>query len=208
MKKDWKKWTLRFFILILIIVLSISAYFYIGFAGNPFVMWSQQRAVLKIYEARYPESFIVTNTNYDYKRNEYEVKLSPKQNPEVEFTTTLDEAKRIDLYGRIRSINYLRAEINEVLGSNYSDFEYTFNVFEDYNSPGVMETDLKKRLSLNWYTVDFSFDVPVIKKDELDDLFTEIHAKISKIIVGPIGKMDLRFGAYDGKDYYHFELSL
>ncbi len=82
MTKSWKKWVLRFFILIVVIFLSIVAYFYIALMGNPFVIWQQKRAVVKIYEDRYQEPFDVMDSNYDYKRNEYAVVISPKSNPE------------------------------------------------------------------------------------------------------------------------------
>ncbi len=118
------------------------------------------------------------------------------------------EASQIDLYGRMRSITYLRELITEALGSDYSDLEYSFNVFEAYSSTGLMETDLFKRLSRNKYTADFSFDVTSIDTDELDSMFIEIYNKILKIIDVPIGEMKLRFGAYDSTDYHHFEIPL
>jgi len=94
------------------------------------------------------------------------------------------------------------------LGSDYSDLEYSFNVFEDYKSIGAMETDKMKRLSINMYTASFSFDVESIDADELNSMFMEIHTKIDEIIDVPIGKMTLRFGAYDGTDYHHLEMKL
>lgn len=204
MKKNWKKWILRLLILIVIIILSILVYFYIALMGNPFVMWQQQKAIVKIYEDRYEEPFEVIDKIYDYKRKEYEVEIAPKSNPEYKFDTTLYESRQIDLYGKLRSITYLRELILLALGSDYSDFEYSFNVSEDYQSPGVMEIDMMKRLSLNMYTIDFSFDVSIIDVDELNSMFKEIYTKIDEIIDVPIGELTLRFGAYDGTNYHHF----
>ena len=208
MNKAWKKWTLRLLILIVIIILSIVAYFYIALSGNPFVMWQQQRAVVKIYEDRYQEPFDVTDSNYDYKRGEYTVVIAPKSNPEYEFRTTLYEASQIDLYAKLRTITYLREQVILALGSDYSDFEYTFNVFEDYRSTSLMETDMMKRLSQNMYTISFSFDVESIDEEELNLIFMDIHTKIEETLDVPLGEMTLRFGAYDGTDYHHFEISL
>ncbi len=208
MNKAWKKWILRLLILIVIIMLSIVAYFYIALSGNPFVMWQQQRSVVKIYEDRYQEPFDVTDSNYDYKRGEYTVEIAPKSNPDYEFNTTLYEASQIDLYAKLRSITYLREQITLALGSDYSDLEYSFNVFEDYKSIGAMETDKMKRLSQNMYTVDFSFDVESINADNLNSMFMEIHTKIEERFDVPIGELTLRFGAYDGTDYHHFEMKL
>jgi hypothetical protein len=207
-KKNWKKWILGFIILIVVLFLSVVAYFYVALSGNPFVMWQQQRAVVKVYENRYHEPFDVIGSNYDYKRGEYEIELSPKSNPEYEFRTTLYEASQIDLYGKMRSIAYLRELIVGAIGSDYADEKYTFNVSEDYRSPGVLETDMMKRLSQNMYTVSFSFDVPSIDTDEMDAMFMEIHDKIFKAIDVPIEEMTLRFSAYDGTNYHHFETTL
>lgn len=206
MKTNLKKWLLGIIILIAVAFLSLVGYFYFALTGNPFVMWSQQREVLKIYEERYQEAFEITDSNYDYKRKEYEIELTPKQDPEISFETTVYEAKQIDKYGRLRAINYFREQITEALGLDYSDLEYTFNIFEDYDSVGIMETDLMTRLSLNKYTVDFSFDVTSIDEDELDALFQEIHSKILKSLELSLDHTTFRFGAYDGTNYYHAEL--
>lgn len=205
MKRNWKKWILAIIILIAVIFLSIVGYFYFALSGNPFIMWSQQRDVLKIYEERYQESFKITDSNYDYKRKEYEIELAPKDNLELTFETTVYDAEQIDKYGRLRAINYFREQISESLGLNYSDLEYTFNVFEDYESVGILETDLMTRLSLNKYTVDFSFDVTSIDEEELDALFQEIHGKILRSTELPLKQTTFRFGAYDGTNYYHAE---
>ena len=206
MKKSWKKWLLVIIILIAVVFLSIVGYFYFALSGNPFMMWSQQRDVLKIYEERYRESFKITDSNYDYKRKEYEIELAPKDNPELTFETTVYEAKQIDKYGRLRAINYFREQISDALGLDYSDLEYTFNVFEDYDSVGILEMDLMTRLTLNKYTVDFSFDVTSIDEEELDALFQEIHGKILQSTELPLKLTTFRFGAYDGTNYYHAEL--
>lgn len=189
-------------------MLSIVVYYYFALSGNPLIMWQQKRAVVKIYEERYQEPFDVTDSNYDYKRGEYKVEIAPENNPEYEFETTLYEASQIDLYAKLRTINYLREQVNLALDSEYSDLEYTFNVFEDYRSTGLMETDMMKRLSQNMYNIDFYFDVESIDVEKLNSIFIGIHTKIEKKIDVPIGEMTLRFGAYDGTNYHHFELSL
>lgn len=167
-------------------------------------MWQQQRAVVKIYEERYQEPFDVTDSNYDYKRGEYTVEIAPKNNPEYEFITTLYEAGQIDLYAKLRTLTYLKEQVIIALNSDYSDFKYTFNVFEDYRSTALMETDMIKRLSQNMYTTSFSFDVESIDVEELNSTFMEIHTKIENTLDVPMGEMTLRFSAYDGTDYHHF----
>lgn len=205
MKKSWKKWILILLMMVVLICLSTIAYFYFALSGNPFVMWSHKHAIVELYENRHAESFIVTSSSYDYKRGEYEVELSPKLNPDIKFKTSLSEADRVDLYGRARSIKHIKDQVLTALSSTYTTYEYSFNVYEDYTSPGVLETDLMTRLSQNRYVVSFSFDVASINSEALDELFSEIQAKIAQSLSGQLNNMTIRFSAYDGTNYYHAE---
>ena len=95
--------------LVVLAILVMVLYFYIAFSGNPIERFSQQRAIITDYEARYDEDFKIISSSYDYKRNEFSYTISSKNHPEIIFTTTLDEAGRIDKYAaaRLRQNQYI-----------------------------------------------------------------------------------------------------
>ena len=108
-----KKRTLRIIFgiisLVVLAILVMVLYFYIAFSGNPIERFNQQRALIKVYEISYDEDFKVISSSYDYKRNEFTYTISSKNHPEIIFTTTLDEAGRIDKYAaaRLRQNQYI-----------------------------------------------------------------------------------------------------
>ena len=146
---------------LLFTALAFVFYFYMTFSGNIIERFSQQRAIIKAYETRYDEDFEIVSSSYGYKRKEFSFRISSKSEPEIVFTSTLDEADSIDRYAAARSIDYFRKVISESLGNDFDDLQYKVNIFEEYNSPDLLERDMTTRLSQNQYVVDLSWDPPV-----------------------------------------------
>ena len=109
MKKRTRRIIFGIISLVVLAILVMVLYFYIAFSGNPIERFSQQRAIITDYEARYDEDFKIISSSYDYKRNEFSYTISSKNHPEIIFTTTLDEAGRIDKYAaaRLRQNQYI-----------------------------------------------------------------------------------------------------
>jgi hypothetical protein len=208
MKINYKRILIKLLFALVVSIAAFVLYFYVQLSGNPIEGWQEKRDVLKIYEDRYGEDFEVTDTSYDYKRGEFSFTMHPESEPVTSFRTTLDEAGMMDAYGSLRAENYIRNLIVESLGSEYEYLEYTFNVYEHYDSPGIMETDLKTRLGMNNYVVDFSWDVEKIDSDDIDAVFGDMVERISINLTDPVGSILIRVGVYDGKDYYHNQTEL
>lgn len=189
-------------------VLGFMLYFYIGFSGNPIVGYQQQREVIKIYERMHTEDFVKISSSYDYKRDEFSFNVSSKSQPEIIFTTTLDEANRIDKYAQAQSIKYLNKVINDSLGTDFNHLQYRVNVYEEYDSPGIMEHKTITRLSLNYYVIDISWDTSMLDPLEVESLFADMAHRISEHLDTPVGGLKLRVGVYDGKNYHLGEIDL
>lgn len=208
MKKRTKRIIIGVLGFLVLTVLAFTLYFYMAFSGNPIERFSQQRAIIKVYETRYDEDFKIVSSNYDYKRREFSFRISAKSQPEIVFTSTLDEADRIDRYAAARSIDYIRTVISEAFGKDFDDLEYRVNVFEEYNSPGILEPDVTTRLSQNYYVVDLSWDPPLLDSLQVDAIFKDMTQRISERLDTTIGGLKIRAGVYDGKDYYITEVEL
>ena len=193
---------------LLLTALAFVFYFYMAFSGNIIERFSQQRAIIKVYETRYDEDFKIVSSSYGYKRKEFSFRLSSKSKPEIIFTSTLDEADRIDRYAAARSIDYFRKVISETFGKDFDDLQYRVNIFEEYNSPGLLERDVTTRLSQNQYVVDLSWDPPVLDTLQVDTIFNDMTQRISARLDTSIGGLKIRTGVYDGKDYYITEVDL
>ena len=89
------------------------------------------------------------------------------------------------------------------IGSEYDYPDYKMNVFEEYYSPGLLENDLDKRLALNHYKIDFSWDVEKTDPEEIDRVFMDIIERIEEKLTFPIGGIVIRVGVFDGEDYHH-----
>lgn len=183
-------------------------YFYVKLSGNPFDGFHEQKEVIKIYENKYAEDFIKISSSYDYKRSEFSFEISPKSNPEIIFTTTLAETTQIDRYAQTRALEYLYKIISDSLGTDFDHLKYRFNIFEEYDSPGILERDLTTRLSLNHYIADFSWDTPLLDPSEADVVFSKIARRIEDHLVTPMGELKIRAGVYDGKNYHYTEIDL
>lgn len=208
MKKQSKRILLGTLGLISIVIIAFVLYFYIGFSGNPFVGYQQQRAVIRIYENKYGEDFTKISSSYDYKRDEFSFRLSSKSHPEIIFETTLNEAERIDRYAQSRSIEYLKKVISDSLGNDFDHLQYRVNVYEEYASPGIMEQDPINRLSQNKYVVDFSWDTTLLDSKQVDVTFSKMAQRIADRLDTPVGGLKIRAGVWDSKDYYYVELDL
>jgi len=123
---------------LLLTALAFVFYFYMTFSGNIIERFSQQRAIIKAYETSYDEDFKIVSSSYDYKRKEFSFRISSQSQPEIIFTSTLDEADRIDRYAAARCTVYLRKVISEAFGKDFDDLQYRVNIFEEYNSPGLL----------------------------------------------------------------------
>lgn len=189
-------------------ILGFMLYFYIGFSGNPIVGYQQQREIIRIYERMYTEDFVKISSSYDYKRDEYSFNVSSKSHPEIIFTTTLDEANQIDKYAQAQSIKYLNKVIDDSLGTDFDHLQYRVNVYEDNDSPGLMEHNPITRLNLNHYVVDFSWDTPLLDPLEVESLFAEMTERIAGHLDTPVGRLKIRVGVYDGKNYHNGEIDL
>ena len=208
MKKRSKRIIIGVIGFLLLTVLAFALYFYMTFSGNIIERFSQQRSIIKVYEARYDEDFKIVSSSYDYKRKEFSFRISSQSQPEIIFTSTLDEADRIDRYAAARCTVYLRKVISEAFGKDFDDLQYRVNIFEEYNSPGLLERDVTTRLSQNQYVVDLSWDPPVLDTLQVDTIFNDMTQRISARLDTSIGGLKIRAGVYDGKDYYITEVDL
>ena len=208
MKKRSKRIIIGVIGFLLLTVLAFALYFYMTFSGNIIERFSQQRSIIKVYEARYDEDFKIVSSSYDYKRKEFSFRISSQSQPEIIFTSTLDEADRIDRYAAARCTDYLRKVISEAFGNDFDDLQYRVNIFEEYNSPGLLERDVTTRLSQNQYVVDLSWDPPVLDTLQVDTIFNDMTQRISARLDTSIGGLKIRAGVYDGKDYYITEVDL
>ena len=206
MKKRTKKIIFGVLSLVILAILAMVLYFYISFSGNPIERFNQQRALIKVYEISYNEDFKVVSSDYNYKRNEYSYSIYSKSNPEITFTTTLDEAGRIDKYAAARCTEYLYKIVSEALGKDFEDLQYRVNVSEEYDSPAILERDPMTRLSQNRYVVDLSWDPSVVDPLQVDAILADMTLRISKRLDTAIGGLKLRAGVWDGKNYYTTEI--
>ena len=205
MKRPLKRIILSILGILAIQVLAFALYFYIALSGNPIEKWREQRAVLNFYESRYDEDFKVIAADYDYKRNEFEFRLTPKNHSDLEFDSTLDETSRIDQYGAARSKAFLYDILSKAFGSDFDNLEFRVNVYESYDSQGIQETDLYSRLGQNEYVVDISWDAPELEPTKIDASFNEMVHRISDKLVTPVGSLKIRASVYNGKDFYHVD---
>lgn len=208
MKKRSKQIILGALGLLALLTLSVVLYFYIALSGNPIEGFLEQRQIIRFYEQKYNEDFNLLRSDYDYKRKEFTFSVASENQPEITFSTTLDETTRIDAYAAARCREYLYKVISDALGSDYDHLMYRVNVYEDYNSPGSLEPDLTKRLSQNQYTMDFSWDVTRLEPLQVDSVLKEMAWRISQRLEFSIGALRIRAGVYDGKDYYHADIKL
>ena len=208
MKKQSKKLLLIIIASFLLVIASFAVNFYIQLSGNPIEGWKEKKALLRLYEEKYGEDFKVTYTSYDYKRHEFSFTMHPESDPESSFRTTLYETERNDAYGELRARGYLSDLVMEALCSGYDYLDYKMNVFEEYDSPGLLEGDLNKRLALNHYKIDFSWDDEKIDPVEIDRVFMDIVERIEEKLTFPIGGIVIRVGVFDGEDYHHNQVVL
>lgn len=134
--------------------------------------------------------------------------MHPKSDPESSFRTTLYETEQNDAYGELRSRTFLSDLVMEAIGSDYDYLDYSMNVFEEYDSPGLLEGDLNKRLAMNHYNIDFSWDVEKTDPVEIDPVFMDIVERIEEKVTFPVGVIVIRVGVFDGEDYHHNQVVL
>lgn len=202
MKGTTKRIVLGILGLFLSLALAAALYFYLVFSGNPIERWQAKAAVRKFYEDRYPEEFKVLYWDYDWKRHEFEFVLSPAGKPALEFTATSEATSRSDNYGGARSREYLYTVIDEALGTEFEYLNYRVNVYESYDSPGRMETDLARRLSENEYVLDFTWDTVKIKEAEIDAVLEAVAKRIEGRLDPPVGSLIIRASVYGGTNWY------
>lgn len=208
MKKRTKRIIFGLLGLVVLTMLAFSVKFYIGFYGNPIERFSQQRAIIRVYETRYDEDFNIVSSSYDYKRNEFSFNISSKSHSEIVFTSTLDEADRIDRYAASLCTEYLYKMVSEALGKDFDNLQYRINISEDYQSPGLLEHDPTTRLRQNQYVIDLSWDPSVIDTLKVDAILADMKLRISERLDKEIGGLKLRAGVYDGKTYYSNEVDI
>ncbi|WP_409228817.1 hypothetical protein [Gudongella sp. SC589] len=202
MKMNWKKIVIFALGVLTAIVLFFGINLYLALEGSPFEKWQERREVVRIYEEAYGQEFVVEESNFDFKRNEFEFTLYPKDDPDITFRTSLNTMRYKDAYGEVRSRSYIHEMVSEALGSDFDYLGYTMNVFEDRNSSYVFEPDLQRRLAMNSYTVDFSWDVEKIDSNEIDPVFEDIVSRIDDAIDFDVEELKVRSSVYDGEDYY------
>ncbi len=203
MNRNRKKILLIVLGVIAAIILSVVLYFYIALSGNPIEMWQKRSAVVNFYEDWYDQEFKVERSSYDYKRGEFDFVLYPEDDPSLTFRTTLYQTRYKDAYGEARSRSHLRNIISEALGTDFDYLDYRMNVYEEYLAEDAFETDLVKRIQMNSYVIDFSWDVDKIYSDEIDAIFEDIAERIENVLDISVGEIKIRIGVYDGTDYYH-----
>jgi len=202
MNINWKKIVIFALGVLTAIVLFFGINLYLALEGSPFEKWQERREVVRIYEEAYGQEFVVEESNFDFKRNEFEFTLYPKDDPDITFRTSLNTMRYKDAYGEVRSRSYIHEMVSEALGSDFDYLGYTMNVFEDRNSSYVFEPDLQRRLAMNSYTVDFSWDVEKIDSNEIDPVFEDIVSRIDDAIDFDVEELKVRSSVYDGEDYY------
>jgi len=202
MNINWKKILLFTLGVLTAIVLFFGINLYLALEGSPFEKWQERREVVRIYEEAYGKEFVVEESNFDYKRNEFEFTLYPEDDPDMTFRTSLNTMRYKDTYGEVRSRSHIHGMVTEALGSDFDYLDYTMNVFENHSPTDVFEPDLLKRLSMNSYTVDFSWDVEEIDSAEIDSVFEDIVARIEDALHVELGELKVRSSVYDGEDYY------
>ncbi|WP_422485406.1 hypothetical protein [Gudongella sp. DL1XJH-153] len=203
MKRNRKKVLLIVLGVITAIILSIVLYFYIALSGNPIEMWQKRSAVVNLFEDRYNQEFKVERSSYDYKRGEFDFVLYPENDPSLTFRSSLDQARYEDAYGEARSRRYIRNIITESLGADFDYLDYRMSVYEEYLAEDAFETDLVRRIQMNSYVIDFSWDVEKIDSDGIDAVFEDIANRIENALDISVGEIKIRIGVYDGVDYYH-----
>jgi hypothetical protein len=208
MKKQTKKLLLIIIASFLLVIASFAVNFYIQLSGNPIEGWKEKRALLRLYEEKYGKDFKVTYKSYDYKRHEFSFTMHPESDHESSFRTTLYETEQNDAYGELRAGRFLRDLVMEAIGSDYDYLDYSMNVFEEYDSPGLLEGDLNKRLAMNHYNIDFSWDVEKTDPVEIDRVFMDNIERIEEKLTFPIRGIIIRNGVFDGEDYHHNQVVL
>jgi hypothetical protein len=92
------------------------------------------------------------------------------------------------------------------------DLNLTIHISEDAlqeaSADGSTESDLTKRLNINNYVIDLSWDVESVDPEEIDALVHEMGKKIETQMGLLLGSLKLRVGVFDGKNYYHAEVAL
>lgn len=202
MKKSWKKVVLVFLGVLLAIILSLVIYFYLALEGNPLVRWQERREVLGIFEEVYGQNFTVVSSSYDYKRGEFDFVLYSEENPSITFRTSLDQTMYKDAYGEARSRSFVCELVTEALGSDFDYLDYHMNVFEDYKAEDPFETDLIKRIEMNSYVADFSWDVRKVDAAKVDAILEELTERIEDGLGLLSMEIKVRVGVYDGREYY------
>lgn len=148
------------------------------------------------------------SSSYDYKNNEFSFGISQKSYPEIIFNSTIDELNNIDRNAAAQCTEYLYKIIFEALGNDFDNLQYSINIYEDFESPGILERDPKTHLSQNRFVVDLSQDSPVIDPLQVDTIFADMTLRISEHLDTAIGGLKLRAGVWDGKNYFHTEIDL
>jgi len=202
MKGKTKRVILIILGILVLMVLAVVLYFYMAFSGNPIERFQERRAVVEFYESRYEEDFEVLRSSYDYKRGEFSFRLAPKNRDNLVFTTTLGETRSVDRYGQLQATNYLETVIRESLEENPGDIDYQLYVYEEYTSPGILETDLQQRLRLNSYTVSIAWDTETIEEKEVDAFLETTAEHTMEILDISVGRIRFRANVFDGEDYY------
>jgi len=205
---NWKKIILFALGVLTAIVLYFGINLYLALEGSPFEKWQERREVVRIYEEAYGQEFVVKESNFDYKRNEFEFTLYSEDAPDMTFRTSLNTMAYKDVYGEVRSRSHIQGIVTEALGSDFDYLDFNMNVFEDHNPTEVFEPDLIKRLSINSYTVDFSWDVERIDSEEIDTVFDDIVTRIEDALHMELEDLKVRASVYDGEDYYFKEMVL
>src|SRR5690554_2300428 len=146
MNINWKKIVLFALGVLTAIVLFFGLNLYLALEGSPFEKWQERREVVGIYEEAYGREFVVEESNFDYKRNEFEFTLYPEDDPDMTFRTTLNTMRYKDAYGEVRSRSHIHEIVSEALGSDFDYLDYTMNVFEEHNPTDVIEPNLLERI--------------------------------------------------------------
>lgn len=208
MKTTKRRIILIFLGILAIIILSVIAYFYVALSGNPIVMWQQKQAVLRIYEDRYDEDFIVIRSDYDYKRGEYFYTLEPEDYPHFKFNTSVYESTQHDVYAELRAEDFIRQTVEEAL-KNSLDFQAaTLNIHEQHTTSADTESDVLKRVLQNDYVISISMDVDQLDPGAVDAAAIDMGHKIDIALNATLGGLKLRVSAYDGTNYHFAEVDI
>jgi hypothetical protein len=150
--------------------------------GNPIRKHMAKSRCLDYFEEMYNEEFIIIEISYWPKLPGYVLALSPESDPHIQFTCNLncETLCYSDEYGGALASRLLVAQISEILGPGYGNFDLHITASEDPftgyggENPDYFETDPCVRLTKNHQNLSILWVDPSLNRDEFEDIAEDI----------------------------------